>query len=769
MEGKKLKKSTLWGGLGFCLSFVVLLTSGALAATPSVFDDPNPQAGGAHFGAAIASVGPVGTCPAALLVGAPMENGEQGRAYLVCGPTGALLLTLEDKLTPQAGAHFGFSVVSAGDVDNDGVTDLLIGAPGQCGGTGCTGSNGNVGRAFVFSGVDGHLVRTLDPSGEVVGGLFGSAVASGGGKLIVGAPGQNVAIHVHGQVFVFNADGSLAKTIIDPDGFDIDTEVGFNFGSAVASVGADILVGNAQMDVSGSVDQGRVYIFSGSGTGTDGTPLLTINHPEPQAGAFFGASAASVGTNILIGAPRQNVAGTTAQGRAYLFDATGTKLLTLDLPDPAPLPYTASANFGFAVAGGDFTGDGTPDLLIGAPNQTVGRHFGQGQAFVFSGVDGSLLITLNNPPDQAGARFGAAVAFADIDGDGRPDPIIGAPLQDVAFFDQGQVFAPALSGAVNHPPVANAGPDQTVNENSFANLDGTGSSDPDGDPLTFLWTQIVGPSVTLFIPTSSTPTFTTPQVSVTTVLTFQLVVNDGKVNSSPSTVNITVLHINQPPIANAGPDQTVNVGNLVTLNGTGSSDPDGDPITFLWTQVAGPTVRLSNARVATPTFTAPKVNTSTLLTFQLVVNDGKVDSPSDSVNITVVPIGGGGSGVDLTGTITKLELKETKEGNDKEEDNNELHFTLQVVNIGTQESSGSFTIKFYISDDATLDGFDSLIFVKNIKGGEARIKPGKKISISGNVKIPGPTAGKFLIAVIDSENTIAESNEANNIATRQIP
>jgi hypothetical protein len=97
---------------------------------------------------------------------------------------------------------------------------------------------------------------------------------------------------------------------------------------------------------------------------------------------------------------------------------------------------------------------------------------------------------------------------------------------------------------------------------------------------------------------------------------------------------------NQPPVANAGQDQTVPAGSLVTLNGSGSSDPDNapGPLTFHWTQVSGPVVTLAGANTATPSFTSAA---SGNYVFSLVVNDGAVDSAPDSVTITVT--GGGGS------------------------------------------------------------------------------------------------------------------------------
>tara|TARA_Y100000310_G_scaffold342527_1_gene446174 strand:- start:19546 stop:20688 length:1143 start_codon:yes stop_codon:yes gene_type:complete len=88
---------------------------------------------------------------------------------------------------------------------------------------------------------------------------------------------------------------------------------------------------------------------------------------------------------------------------------------------------------------------------------------------------------------------------------------------------------------------------------------------------------------------------------------------------------------NQAPTANAGPDQNVDTGTLVTLDGTGSSDPDTDPLTYSWTQTAGTAVTLSDNTAAQPTFTPPSDGT---YTFELVVNDGTVNSTADAVTIT---------------------------------------------------------------------------------------------------------------------------------------
>jgi subtilisin-like proprotein convertase family protein len=192
----------------------------------------------------------------------------------------------------------------------------------------------------------------------------------------------------------------------------------------------------------------------------------------------------------------------------------------------------------------------------------------------------------------------------------------------------------------NQPPVADAGPDQQVYESTQVQLDGSGSYDPDSDPLTYLWTQTQGPTVTLSSMTAVNPTFTAPTVTSPTDLRFTLTVDDGRGGVDSDSVTITVLETppgpNQPPVANAGPDQQVYESTQVQLDGSGSHDPDSDPLTYLWTQTQGPTVTLSSTTAVNPTFTAPTVTSPTDLRFTLTVDDGRGGVDSDSVTITVL-------------------------------------------------------------------------------------------------------------------------------------
>lgn len=193
---------------------------------------------------------------------------------------------------------------------------------------------------------------------------------------------------------------------------------------------------------------------------------------------------------------------------------------------------------------------------------------------------------------------------------------------------------------VNHPPVADAGPDQTVQEGSPVQLDGTASYDIDVEPLTYQWTQILGPAVTVVGGNTALPTFVAPTVGPAgATIVFDLTVTDPHTLTGSDSVSIHVTNVNHIPVANAGPDQTVNENTLVTLNGAGSTDPDLDALSYSWTQIAGPSVALTGGTTANPTFTAPSVGAGgTTLTFRLVVSDGQVSSVADTVNIRILDI-----------------------------------------------------------------------------------------------------------------------------------
>ena len=186
---------------------------------------------------------------------------------------------------------------------------------------------------------------------------------------------------------------------------------------------------------------------------------------------------------------------------------------------------------------------------------------------------------------------------------------------------------------LNSPPVANAGPDQAMTVASTVSLDARASSDVDGDALTYRWSWVsrpAGSTAALSDSAMVNPTFVADRPGTYVA---QLIVNDGAVDSAPDTVTITTL--NSPPVANAGPDQAVPVASTVSLNGSGSSDVDGDALTYHWSWVSRPvgsTATLSNSLAVNPTFVADQPGTYVA---QLIVNDGTVDSAPDMVTIRV--------------------------------------------------------------------------------------------------------------------------------------
>ena len=188
----------------------------------------------------------------------------------------------------------------------------------------------------------------------------------------------------------------------------------------------------------------------------------------------------------------------------------------------------------------------------------------------------------------------------------------------------------------NRAPVSSVAPVAAVNEGAMVALVGSGS-DPDEDvALTYAWTQVGGPTVTLLGATASSTSFMAPQVASDTELTFQLVVSDGELSSPPALVTVLVRNIivNLMPLANAGPGQTLNERRQVTLSGSGE-DPEGAALTYAWTQTAGPQVVLSSASVPAPGFRAPEVTEDTDLTFELRVHDGVHASAPSAVTVRV--------------------------------------------------------------------------------------------------------------------------------------
>ena len=348
-----------------------------------------------------------------------------------------------------------------------------------------------------------------------------------------------------------------------------------------------------------------------------------------------------------------------------------------------------------------------------------------------------------------------AIEGLDSDGDGYTN--IDEILVDTFPGDAGSKPAP-----VNDPPVANAGSDQTVDEGSAVTLDGSGSSDPDDGIASYLWSQTDGPGVTLSNPTSDKTTFTAPNfVSGNDTLTFRLTVTDHGSQSTGDTVTITVSDVNQPPIANAGSDQTIlAVGVTVTLNGSNSSDADDGIVSYFWQQTAGPAITLSNNAAAQPTFVAPNVAAGgESLRFSLTVTDASGDQDAD-ICIVVVSVDNlpptadagvnrvvnegdtvtldGSSSSDSDGTIATYLWEQTAGKAVSLSDMTTAQPTFTSPNAGPQGESLTFNLT--VTDDQGLQNSDEVTISVSWQneppsadaGSDQTVTEGKTVTLDGS-------------------------------------
>ena len=191
--------------------------------------------------------------------------------------------------------------------------------------------------------------------------------------------------------------------------------------------------------------------------------------------------------------------------------------------------------------------------------------------------------------------------------------------------------------ALNEAPVADAGPDQAVLEPvTIVHLDGSQSYDLDGDPLIYHWTVIAvppGSAAALDDPASATPTFTADLYGT---YEFELQVIDPWATSPPDIIVVSVDNV--APVANAGQNQAVSAGDTVLLDGSGSADANGDPLTYAWSITAMP--EGSAAVLADPTAaqTSFIADVSGTYTVQLIVNDGLLDSEPSQIAVVATAL-----------------------------------------------------------------------------------------------------------------------------------
>ena len=224
-------------------------------------------------------------------------------------------------------------------------------------------------------------------------------------------------------------------------------------------------------------------------------------------------------------------------------------------------------------------------------------------------------------------------------------PLPTAPDGAITASDALCIFQKALglpscfdsAPSFNEPPIAYAGSDKSVMENTLVMLSGSGN-DPDGTIVRYDWTQIGGTPVSLTGPRTRNAEFTTPAVGTTVTLTFRLTVTDDDGATASDEVRVSILPpANEPPVANAGPDQRVDENTVVTLSGSGT-DPDGTVVDYQWHQTSGTVVTLSGAATPVASFTAPDVDADEQLVFELTLTDDGGASDTDTVTVTVMEL-----------------------------------------------------------------------------------------------------------------------------------
>ncbi len=395
------------------------------------------------FGYAVAEAGDVNDDGKAdFIVGnyraSPNGLAEAGAIYVYSGADGALLYQVDGS---SVGDWFGYSAARVGDLNGDNKSDYIVGAPHSS-------PNGvfQAGSISILSGSNGSNV--FQKNGEASFDYFGTSVAGAGdvnndGKadFIIGATNTDLGGFFNaGSAFAYSgADGSL---LYRKDGGATAEFFGLSVDAAGDVNGdgfADFVVGvpyAEDPDSAQSFNSGAALVYSGQ----DGSLLFRIQgHKEDD---YLGYSVSGMGdangdgtSDFIVGMPHINNIGPSDTGRAIIYSGQNGAPLQV-LRGDAVGDY-----FGTSVAGtGDVDGDGRADVAVGAFGAANGGLPQSGSAFVFSGVDGMLLFRINGARAYDG--MGVPVSGAgDINADGYSDFIVSAPQADTG---RGQVFVYGL-------------------------------------------------------------------------------------------------------------------------------------------------------------------------------------------------------------------------------------------------------------------------------------------------------------------------------------
>ncbi len=468
-------------------------SASGLAATPAWTAESNQAT--AWFSNAVASAGDVnGDGFGDVIIGAyNYDNGEsdEGRAYVYHGSASGLAATPAwTAESNQESAFFGYSCASAGDVNADGFSDVIVGSQFY--------DNGeqSEGRAFLYlgsaSGLQTFAAWTAEPNQS--GAWFGYSVGTAGdvngdgySDVIVGSIFYSNGESQEGRAFVYHGFSSGLGPA--PAWTQESNQMAAGFGNMVATAGdvngdgyADVIVTASAYD-NGQTDEGRAHVFQGSAQGLATTPIWTAETDQESARIHSVATAGDVNgdgfSDVILGSYFYD-GGLSNEGRAFLYLGAPTGLTTT-------LGWIAQDDrsldqLGFSVAtAGDVNGDGYSDLLVGVPGWDNGQN-GEGAAFTYLGAptgpagQPSWIVESN----QDDAAFGSAVATAgDVNGDGYSDVVVGAYLYDNGQVDEGRAFV--YHGS---PAGLGAAPAWTAESNQAAAAFGVsvaGAGDVNGD------------------------------------------------------------------------------------------------------------------------------------------------------------------------------------------------------------------------------------------------------------------------------------------------
>lgn len=367
--------------------------------------------------------------------------------------------------SPDEFSSFGRAVAGIGDVNGDGVRDVLVSDPGWA-----VGGIGSAGAVHVFSGKDRSLLYTIPHPEPQEKALFGLAVADAGdvngdgvSDVLVGAPFHGVNGSRHGMAYLFNGvNGSLIYAF---DGSSLNPLA--RLGAGVANAGdltadgfPDLLIGAPAHKVAGA-GQGVVFVINGA----NGIAYGYLSSPEPDDGALFGSHVTGIADvngdgirDLMVSAPRYaNI------GKVFLLSGFGGGLIR-SLQDPNP-PDPAAGKFGIisSIAEvGDVDSDAVTDLVVATNGGEVGPNglveTGPCKILVFSGATGGVIYALELAPEDK--NHGLSVAGpGDTDGNGTPDVLVGDTLSKQAAILDGSsgVVISAQDLGTNGDAVAVAG------------------------------------------------------------------------------------------------------------------------------------------------------------------------------------------------------------------------------------------------------------------------------------------------------------------------